>query len=215
LPALCATGYAAFWPTANAATITIEFTDRDQSPVAEVVLYAVPAPETAAPLGKPRPRVMNQIGEQFVPHILIAQTGAAIEFPNHDNVNHHVYSFSSAKAFELPLYKGSVYPPVVFNQPGIIVLGCNIHDHMEAHIVVVDTPYFSKSDARGRGEIDGLPPGEYSLHVWTSRLRMQSLPDPRTISVTGDEALRLNVQFQDRLRPAHTSASETLEWSRY
>ena len=91
-------------------------------------------------------------------------------------MSHHVYSFSETKTFELPLYKGDVYPPVLFDQPGIVVLGCNIHDGMLGYVVVVDTPHFARTNEQGVALIDGVPNGDYAVTVWTPRVRPASLP---------------------------------------
>ena len=81
-------------------------------------------------------------------------------------VSHQVYSFSSARQFQLPLYRGKAYPPVVFDQPGVVTLGCNIHDNMLAYIVVTAAPYFGRTGADGEWTAPNLPPGKYSLRVW-------------------------------------------------
>ena len=96
-------------------------------------------------------------------------TGTSISFPNLDAVRHHVYSFSPAKPFELKLYIGTPAAPVVFDKPGVVVMGCNIHDPMVAYVVVSDTPWVGVSDAAGQVRIDGAPAGEYELEYWHPR----------------------------------------------
>lgn len=108
---------------------------------------------------------MAQRERQFRPFVLVVQTGTAVSFPNLDTVRHHVYSFSPIKKFDIKLYAGTPAEPVVFDKPGVATLGCNIHDHMRAHIVVVDTPLFAKTDAQGRAQLE-LPPGEHRLLYW-------------------------------------------------
>jgi hypothetical protein len=81
-------------------------------------------------------------------------------------VRHHVYSFSPTKTFELKLYAGAPHAPVVFDKPGVAVLGCNIHDKMAAWVVVVDTPLHARSGAAGNSQIEGVPPGAYRMRVW-------------------------------------------------
>ena len=71
---------------------------------------------------------------QFVPHMLVVQTGTSIEFPNSDVVGHHVYSFSKPNNFVLPLYTGDSHAPVTFDHDGVVMLGCNIN---------LDAPYAS------------------------------------------------------------------------
>jgi plastocyanin len=201
--------------TATAATLTADVNDRDGIPVTEVVVYATPRSEAPARRLSEQPPIMDQQGEQFTPHILVVQTATAVSFPNHDTVSHHVYSFSQPKAFELPLYKGLAHPPVLFDQPGIIDVGCNIHDRMEAHIVVVDTPYFGMTSPDGRASLVDLPPGDYSVQIYTPRLRSSALPPAADIEV-GDEAETvLQFQFGSRLGPPHRLESESLKWSHY
>ena len=108
---------------------------------------------------------MGQRERQFTPQLLIVQTGTAVSFPNFDTVRHHVYSFSTIKVIDIKLYSGTPAEPIVFDKPGVATLGCNIHDRMSAHIVVVDTPTFARTDARGQATFD-LSPGEHVVKAW-------------------------------------------------
>lgn len=121
-----------------------------------------------APQGKAT-AVIEQRDREFVPYLSIVQKGTAIDFPNRDKLKHHVYSFSPAKTFELKLYSGKPATPVRFDKAGEIALGCNIHDWMEAHVLVVDTPWFAKTGADGRARIERVPPGAYRLRLWHPR----------------------------------------------
>jgi len=102
--------------------------------------------------------------------------GTAVNFPNRDRMQHHVYSFSPARKFEIKLYYGKPSEPIVFDQPGVVVLGCNIHDQMVAWVVVVDTPLWARSNAGGHARIDGVPAGSYQLNVWHSTLAENTPP---------------------------------------
>ena len=57
-----------------------------------------------------------------------------------------------------------------FDKPGLVVLGCNIHDKMIAYVDVVDTPYFAKTDAAGHALLKELPPDNYDVAAWSYRL---------------------------------------------
>ena len=81
--------------------------------------------------------------------MLVIPVHSTVQFPNSDAISHQVYSFSSARQFQLPLYRGKPYPPVQFDQPGVVTLGCNIHDNMLAYIVVTAAPFFGRTDADG------------------------------------------------------------------
>ena len=113
--------------------------------------------------------VMDQRDSTFVPGVLPVQVGTAVSFPNSDQVQHQVYSFSTPKPFELPLYAGTPRAPILFDQPGVVVVGCNIHDWMIGYIVVLDTPHFGKSGADGEVRVTE-PPGRYTLRIWHARL---------------------------------------------
>jgi len=122
---------------------------------------------------------MGQRERQFTPQLLVVQTGTSVSFPNFDTVRHHVYSFSPIKVFETKLYTGTPAEPVVFEKPGVAALGCNIHDRMTSHIIVVDTALFARTDAAGIARLD-LPVGEHQLKAWhisrkTPTLQSQAL----------------------------------------
>ncbi|MCF8204185.1 MAG: methylamine utilization protein [Methylotenera sp.] len=108
---------------------------------------------------------MGQRDRQFTPQLLVVQTGTAVSFPNFDTVRHHVYSFSPIKVIDIKLYAGTPAEPVVFDKPGVATLGCNIHDRMSAHVVVVDTPTFARTDDKGQASFD-LPPGDHAVKAW-------------------------------------------------
>ena len=111
---------------------------------------------------------MDQVDKQFKPRVLPVQTGTSVDFPNSDKILHHVYSFSAAKTFELPLYKDKPAAPVLFDEPGVVTLGCNVHDWMIGYVVVVDTPWFAKTGKDGKISIKDAPPGDYKAYIWHS-----------------------------------------------
>lgn len=107
-----------------------------------------------------------QQNREFVPGVAVVTVGTPVDFPNRDDVRHHVYSFSPAKTFELKLYAGKPESPIIFDQPGIIELGCNIHDSMLGWVVVSDTPIFEKTDQGGQLTFAAPTNGAYTLSVW-------------------------------------------------
>jgi plastocyanin len=126
-------------------------------------------PTSGTPVRSSQRAAIEQRGREFVPYLTIVQKGASVDFPNHDPFKHHVYSFSPAKAFEIKLYAGKPASPVVFDKTGEVVLGCNIHDWMEAYALVVDTPWFAKTGADGAVRIERVPAGAYRLRLWHPR----------------------------------------------
>lgn len=121
---------------------------------------------------------MGQRDRQFTPQLLVVQTGTAVSFPNFDTVRHHVYSFSPIKVIDIKLYSGTPAEPIVFDKPGVATLGCNIHDRMSAHIVVVDTPTFASTDDKGQAAFD-LTAGEHVVKAWHAGQKSPTLQSLR------------------------------------
>ena len=156
------------------AEIEARFLDGKGRPIAEAVISAIPLGGQTVPAPSVKQVDLEQIDKEFKPHVTIIQRGGKVMFPNRDSVSHHVYSFSEAKKFELPLYTGASRP-IVFDKAGVVTLGCNIHDWMKGYIVVVDTPFFGLSDAKGVVVIKDLPVGAWRLEVWHPRLKGRNM----------------------------------------
>lgn len=109
---------------------------------------------------------IKQQALNFVPFVSAVQVGTLIDFPNFDRTRHHVYSFSAAKMFEIQLYHDRPEAPIEFDKPGIVALGCNIHDYMEAYIFISDSPLLAVTDETGQVQFIDLPEGEYRLTIW-------------------------------------------------
>lgn len=174
----------------SAAAATLAVTDAQGLPVAEAVVSVVVDPPLTA---ISKTAAVHQMGRRFVPTVTVIQTGTAVAFPNNDTVRHHVYSFSPAKRFEIKLYVGTPTQPIVFDRAGVATLGCNIHDRMLAWIVVVDSPYFAKSDASGVLTLD-VPAGKHRLRVWHPNMG-EDVPPMEVVLALDDShvaALRLD-----------------------
>jgi plastocyanin len=106
----------------------------------------------------------------FLPALLPLQAGNRVAFPNFDDTYHNIFSFSPAKRFDLGRYRPDErpIPSVLFDTPGLVVLRCDIHDHMRALILVLDTPHFALTDSEGNFRLTGLPAGKYTLKVWVN-----------------------------------------------
>jgi|FLOH01.1.fsa_nt_gi plastocyanin len=135
----------------------------------EGVFENVEAPATSIEMG--------QKNLQFSPRLLVVQKGAEITFPNMDDEYHNVLSYSKAKALDLGRYlKTDKAPLVSFDKTGVVELSCEIHEHMQATILVLDTPYFTFTDAEGAFRMEGLPAGSYTLKAWLNRRTVLEQP---------------------------------------
>ena len=187
----------------SAAQISVAVKDQGGQPIAEAVVYAN-ITVGVAPARPKREISVEQINKEFVPLISVLQTGTMVNFPNRDAVRHHVYSFSPAKTFEIKLYSGVPGKPILFDKPGEVVLGCNIHDAMLAYLLVVDTPLFAKTDKRGVAILDGLSAGEYEVHFWYPGTAATANFVPQKIKLSATQSATL--AFTLNLKPTSPSA---------
>jgi plastocyanin len=170
-------------PSARAADLGGRVVDGAGNGVREAVVFVRTSPPGVTPPADPRPAVMDQINKTFVPHILPIAIGTEVSFPNHDQIHHHVYSFSRPKTFEIPLYKGETAPPVRFDHLGAVRVGCNIHDFMSGVILVIPTPYFAMTDESGAFTLRDLPPGTYEVVAWQESSKTALDDTARTVEV--------------------------------
>jgi plastocyanin len=185
-----------------AATLVVNVLKRDGRPLAGAVITAETEGSTPA-AAAPVHALMDQLNLAFTPDVLVIPVHSTVQFPNSDAVGHQVYSFSSARQFQLPLYRGKPYPPVQFDQPGVVTLGCNIHDNMIGYIFVTAAPWFGRTDARGEWQGHDLPPGKYHVRVWHPLLNEpQELQS--SVEVAGDRGV-VELRLVKPLRPAPLS----------
>jgi len=168
-----------------AGQLVVQVVDARAHPVGDAVVTitaqmpAAPPPAAAAAHALAL-HYVDQKDETFIPYVQVLRPGDRVVFRNSDDTRHHVYSFAPTKAFEFMLRPGDSSPPLAFDQPGIVAVGCNIHDHMIAYLVVSADPA-RVTGAQGRALFDALPPGNYTIHVWHPQLRPGSAPASATV----------------------------------
>jgi plastocyanin len=193
-------------------SVTVHTPDgRGVSGAVVAVEPAVPGP----PAGVRATASMDQRALQFVPNVLIVRSGTAVDFPNSDQVRHQVYSFSPAKPFQLALYAGRAHPPVIFSRPGLITLGCNIHDAMIGYIYVTDSPWFGGTAADGTLQLSDLPAGDYTVRVWHPRMAEVSAQLAQRVTVMGNGRTTSNFRLARPLRPAMRGGGAEKSWEDY
>ncbi|MBC8055966.1 MAG: plastocyanin [Rhizobiales bacterium] len=180
---------------ANAGTIQLTVTDKDGTPVPDVVV-TVDAGNKALARPAPAPVVIEQRDLRFVPFLTVLPAGSTLRFVNRDGYDHHVRSTPSgplgatppASSFELRLdagqpaaaaddgygnpvpatrkRSGASSVDVKVENPGAIGLGCHLHSSMRGQVYVSATPWFGKTDASGVVTIEGVPDGAAEVTVW-------------------------------------------------
>ncbi len=171
---------------AHAANVNVVVTDASGKPLKDAVVML----ESTGAHMAVKPMQGVQIAQhdlQFNPQITVVTVGTPVLFPNEDTVKHHVYSYSAAKTFQIKLYAGVPHTPIVFDKPGVAVLGCNIHDDMLAWVVVSDTPLWARSGPNGQARVADVPPGSYQLHLWHSTLAETTPAQLLPLAVAGGD----------------------------
>jgi len=155
-----------------------------QPPLAVVYLDG-PFPQPASLPAKQ----VTQKDLTFIPSLLPVRVGTKVEFPNLDDTYHNIFSYSPAKRFDLGRYRPDErpIPTQVFDKPGLVILRCDIHEHMRGLILVLNTPHFVMTDTHGRFRLEGLPAGHYTLKAWidsrTTREKSVELKSGETLHV--------------------------------
>ncbi len=197
---------------AHAVTIRVNVLDSDGKPIGQAAVYATPDTPQPVARAKPKTLVIDQVDKEFVNHLTIVQTGTPVSFPNHDKIRHHVYSFSEAKNFELPLYEGTPAKPVVFDKAGVVTLGCNIHDWMSAYVLVVDSPFFALTDNQGAAQLE-VPAGHgYAVSAWHPQVKKRPPGNAKvTVAAGNSTELALTLDLKKSFRPIRLPATANLD----
>jgi len=145
----------------------------DKAPPA--VIWLNPVHPGSSPPVAPGSFTLLQKNKMFTPHLLVVPVGSSVAFPNADPFFHNVFSLFDGRRFDLGLYEAGSTRSVVFSREGVSYIFCNIHSEMSAVVIALATPYFAVADAQGAFHIEGVPAGDYDLHVWVEGQKQSSL----------------------------------------
>ncbi len=167
------------WCFAQSVTVTGRVATYGGSSAASpsAVVWLVPITQSAGepPLAQPAHEVLRQKNKSFEPHLLVVTKGSLVDFPNLDPWFHNVFSLFNGKKFDLGLYEAGSSRTVHFDRAGVSYIFCNIHPEMSAVVVVVSSPYFTQVNRSGDFSIPSVPPGRYTLHVWSENALPETL----------------------------------------
>lgn len=189
--------------------LSLTFIDQVGKPVPDVLVYSALKEDATQ---KPTRAVIDQKKKTFTPFVTSLVPGSTVSFPNSDNTRHHVYSFSPTKVFQLKLYESNTAAAVQFDELGIVSLGCNIHDNMEAYIVITDHKVFGISNKNGTLDIKAETNKESMiLKIWHPQLKKTRLVTlPISESSSEGNNIKLDMQWQPPQQVKTTSDLESL-----
>ncbi|MBX3724515.1 MAG: hypothetical protein KF823_01180 [Xanthomonadales bacterium] len=165
----------------------------------EAIVYFRPrTPVAVVPM--PEVTVMTTRRKRFQPRTLAITVGSRVRFPNEDPILHNVFSTSAGNAFDVGLLGVGEHGEVVFDRAGYVRIYCNVHHAMVGHLLVLDTPFFTRPDAQGGFRLDGLPPGPGELVVWHDRARPWRQP---ATPGQASQSLAVRMELSQRRVPPH------------
>ena len=185
-----------FLSTLHAAELKILVVDTKARPVHDA--YVELLAKDSSHRVKPASGVIDQVDKEFTPLLSAVPVGSRVSFPNSDNIQHQIYSFSKTKPFDLPLFEKNESQSVRFEQAGIVQMGCNIHDWMLAFLYVYESEYFQKTDEAGAVQFSALAEGAYVLRVWSPRLKKNRVPVEVELMVAPDVNLDYTQEIKVR-----------------
>jgi hypothetical protein len=195
------------------ASVTLSFIDQQNLSLENVIVEIEPKQKNTQQLADKTLYVMDQINKTFKPHVLAIPQHALVSFPNSDDIRHHVYSFSKVKPFELKLYAGKPKSPISFDQLGVAVLGCNIHDSMVGYIYIHDNNLTYQSDSRGIINLDIPTDSIANVWAWHPRnkkgVNQKEIINVNMLTQSEMSVIKLNIlppesrdSFEDVFKPA-------------
>ena len=213
LRCLLALAAAAFvCPLSAASIVQAQVLGPGGEPVEDAVVFLRPLSGQKS-AHAPLPASVEQHDREFVPYLTVVQVGAAVRFPNQDPIRHHVYSFSQPKKFGIKLYAGDAPDPIIFDKPGVVTMGCNVHDWMLGYVFVVDTPWFAKTDPGGLAQIDAVEDGEYEARIWHPRQRRETAMQHLKLAGALPEAMHFVIDAAPR-KPHYKPPLDPLHYSK-
>ena len=186
----------------HAAELTVRLHSPEGKPIKDAVVELYHQDYVISATNKSSSGAVFQVAQkdrQFTPFVSAVPLGSQVSFPNFDKTRHHVYSFSPAKVFELKLFSGQTPAPIAFEQPGVVALGCNIHDFMLAYIYIAKSRLTGVTNAQGIVQFSDLPEDEFSVRLWHPLQEAQQAAKAVSVSVEPMEVSYTMAVYLDEL----------------
>ena len=181
---------------AQAAEIQIQLVDKKGKGVIEA--YVELLAKDGSHRATAKEGIIDQVDKEFVPLISAIPKGTTITFPNSDNIQHQIYSFSKPKKFDLPLLAKNETKKITFENTGIVSLGCNIHDWMLSYIYIYESEFFATSNKEGVASFSNIPAGDYTLRIWSARMKSNSDFIIQDVTITDNDNPMITQQLKVR-----------------
>lgn len=159
--------------SAGNSCVQVFVNNKNGQALADMVVYLEPLGEQKLEQSS-KEVVVGQLGKSFSPYISVSQVNSRVNFVNQDDITHHIYSAGSDNKFSFKIRAGQTNSVEQFDQEAEVAMGCNIHDWMSGYLLVVNTPYFTKTDNQGRASFDVIKKGKYKVVVWHPQMQSEN-----------------------------------------
>ncbi|GGP59159.1 hypothetical protein [Shewanella saliphila] len=196
-----------FTLSANAQQITV--LNQQGQPAADLVVYLQPHHDANLVVDfVPAKAEVHQKDKQFSPYITVVQKGQEVAFVNQDDITHHIYSALGPKRFSFKLRNEQAQELILFEKAGHVSMGCNIHDWMSGHLLVVDTPFYAITDSQGQVVFDSLPEDDFTVQVWHPQLKLTDNQQSQTFHLPQEQPLTITLEAEFDSIPKQQSLDE-------
>ena len=122
---------------------------------------------------------------QFKEHLLPIVRTQQVAIINFDSILHNPHFFTDKHGsifnVAMPAPNKEVDKTLLRAQGVGLVYQCDVHVHMNGYLAGFDHPYFAITDAEGKFEISGVPPGTYNLVAWHEGYKIEKMLSSRPV----------------------------------
>jgi hypothetical protein len=121
------------------------------------------------------PAVLDQNGCMYKPHVLGIMAGQILKIVTSDDTTHNIHPMpQNNREWNMSQLPGAAPLLQRFKHPEVMIpIKCNQHPWMRAWLGVVLNPFFAVTGGDGTYTLKGLPPGDYTIGVWTATFGTQ------------------------------------------
>ncbi len=134
-----------------------------------VVVYLLPEVKGSLPI-EPVTFTLIQKELAFFPDFSVVPMGSTLVFENQDDTIHNARSNGPSNRFNIGSQLPKTLKEVLLEHDGVVPIVCSVHPEMSALVYVSPSPYFAKTDSKGRFEIQNIKPGNYTIAPWHESL---------------------------------------------
>ncbi|MGI2001696.1 hypothetical protein [Shewanella frigidimarina] len=193
----------------NAAPQSIAVLNAQGQPAQNMVVYLLPSnPASSVTTAAPHKAEVHQKDKQFSPYITVVQKDTDVAFVNEDDITHHIFSALGPKRFSFKLRHQQQQQILKFEQTGHVSMGCNVHDWMSGHLLIVDTPFFAVTNLQGKVTFEHLPADDFKLVVWHPQLKMPDNQQVKPVHFPSDDTITITLHAEFDSIPSQQSLDE-------